>query len=155
MIFLIFGDFYPNFFGMKPPPLPHARDGDSEETLRRIGGFYILFGLLAVPGILILSAQHHLFDQFFASIGSLYGASEYLQFKRIFEILSWAILIMTIIHLIAFIWIGCCFRKHDNYFACVAAALLCCLSVPLGTILGILSLINLNSPESKELFEKG
>ncbi|MGB0370971.1 MAG: hypothetical protein ACPGN3_06430 [Opitutales bacterium] len=137
---------------MTPPPLQKAEKQNARDNLRRLGVYYILFGLMALPGIIILSVQHRMIDQLFSSIESLYGIAGHIDLKMVFEMLSWGILTMTVVHLVSFIWIGLCFRKQDNYFACITAAVLCCLSVPLGTILGVFSLINLNSPEGKELF---
>lgn len=54
--------------------------------------------------------------------------------------------------------IGTCgyyLRTHRNHTFCVVVAAIECLSVPLGTILGVFTIVTLVDPEVKALFARG
>ena len=136
---------------MEPPPLNKELE-KTRGNLKLLGIFYILFGLSALPGLLLVGVQHAMIDQAVDAVESYYGTALDIDVEALLRVLMWGIIAMVIVHVISFVWIGCCFRKQTHYMACFIAAVFCCMSVPLGTILGIFSVINLNSPEGKELF---
>ncbi len=51
------------------------------------------------------------------------------------------------------IWAGRCLRQTRNYTYCFAIACVSCLFMPVGTVLGIFTLIALTRPEIKALFD--
>jgi hypothetical protein len=50
---------------------------------------------------------------------------------------------------------GRCMRRHRHYVYCFAVAAASCLFLPLGTVLGVLSIIVLTRPGAKALFGRG
>ena len=140
---------------MEPPPL-ESREAAAlkkvRDHLHLLGTLYILFGLMALPGLLIIGMQHSLMAELLGIVQASYSIGSDLDLQVLFHLLTWGAVTLIIVHVISFIWIGICFRKQDRWVACIIAALFCCMSVPLGTLLGVFSLINLNSPEGRKLF---
>lgn len=52
------------------------------------------------------------------------------------------------------VYTGHCLKYRKHYIFCMVIAALCCISVPLGTILGIFTIIVLQRPEVKAIFEQ-
>ena len=124
----------------------------TRNNLKLLGIFYILFGFAALPGLLLIGVHHVIIEKVVSSMESMYGIALELDLEPLLRVLMWGIITLVIVHLLSFVWVGLCFSKQTNYVACFIAAIFCCMSPPLGTVLGIFSLINLNSPEGKKLF---
>jgi hypothetical protein len=52
------------------------------------------------------------------------------------------------------IWTGRNLQKRQHYTACMVVAAISCLSIPLGTALGVFTFVVLSRPSVKHLFQK-
>jgi len=122
---------------------------ETENHLKILGIFYYIMGgllclLALIPciqiflGIFIVSNQ----NTAPALIGIIYLAIGLAAFLLILSIA------------IATIYTGRCLRQRKYYIFCIVMAGLCCCWFPLGTVLGVFSVIVLSKPEVKPEFEK-
>jgi len=133
-------------------PQPAETSPATEETrshLKLLGVFYYLFGLMALPILAILFLQGQFLD--FVS-DQANGAEIEESFRQLFLTIQIGIGLMVIVHLVAGFYVGNCFRRQKHHTLCIVAAVFVCLSFPLGTVLGVFSLIVLMKPEAKALF---
>lgn len=54
---------------------------------------------------------------------------------------------------IGLLYAGTCLSRRTHYVYCIVAAAIGCLFVPLGTVLGVFTLVTLMRPSVKELFD--
>lgn len=121
----------------------------TRDQLKLLGVFYILLGILALPTLLVLAFHGPILD------GLLETTSDPELVESIKKIVNTSIVgfvILILVHVLVCFYIGVCFRKQRHHTLCIIAAAFCCLSFPLGTILGVFSLIVLLKPEAKQLF---
>ena len=120
--------------------------------LRLLGIFYILFGLLALPVLALFGFHDMILDQ---ALANTHDPEMREAIERIANMIGFAVVFFVLLHVIVGFYIGRCFRKQRRYTLCMISAVLACLSFPIGTILGVFSIIVLTNPEAKYLFEKG
>lgn len=133
-------------------PQPAETSPSTEETrghLKLLGVFYYIFALLALPILGVLLLQGQILD-FISDQAN--GAEIEESFRQLFRTVQIGIALMVIVHLLAGFYVGNCFRKQKHHTLCIVAAVFVCLSFPLGTVLGVFSLIVLMKPEAKVLF---
>ncbi len=63
-------------------------------------------------------------------------------------------LIIALISGIAMIYAGHCLRNHQHRIFCFVVACIACLNAPLGTVLGVFTIIVLSRPQVKAAFEQ-
>ena len=126
------------------PDLETTRD-----HLQLIGIFYIIFGLLAVPVLFVIPFLSGIIDHLVQSAPDQATAD---LVEKLAGVSVAGIIALTILHILVLIYVGVCFRKQQHHTLCIVAAAFCCLSFPLGTILGVISLIVLLKPEAKQLY---
>ena len=100
------------------------------------GMFYVVFGLVAV----IAGAQHQ------GGPPPVVGGM-FMLIGVIFVVLGGTVGGLTI-------WVGRCLAQRKRYTLCFVMACVSCLSVPLGTALGVFTIIVLQRPEVKAMFEQ-
>lgn len=121
----------------------------TEERLKLVGVFYIIFGLMALPGLFVIG----LHSMFLPDLDQLSRDLDLgVDLKEIIQMLEMAFVVLIVVHVATFCYIGWCFMKFRHHTTCMVAAVFACLSVPLGTILGVISLVLLTKPETKRLF---
>lgn len=127
-----------------PDPISETHD-----HLKLLGIFYYLIALMAVPALILLFSQGWVFDWMMKE-AQAQGAEDSIE--PLFRAAQVSLILLAIVHLIAWIYVGNCFRKHKHHTLCIVAAAFSCLSFPLGTVLGVFSLIVLTKPAAKTLF---
>jgi hypothetical protein len=65
-----------------------------------------------------------------------------------------AIFLLTAAQSALSIWAGRCLAQRKNHTLCLVEACLSCLSIPLGTALGVFTIIVLQRPSVKQMFEQ-
>lgn len=123
----------------------------THDRLKLAGVFYILFGLIALPGLFFIGL-HSLFLPDLDALSRQLDLG--IDLKQIIRVLEISVAVLIVVHVAAFCYVGWCFIKFKHHTTCVVAAIFACLSVPLGTALGVCSLILLTKPEAKRLFGK-
>lgn len=129
---------------------------DSENHLNLLAIFhYILGGLSAlcgcIPlihvtlGLLMLSGQFHPGHAAHGPEGTRAVGALFIVGGVIFMFLSWAFAALLLIA-------GRCLQLRKAYTFCFVVACLICIKVPLGTVLGVFTLIVLSRPAVKALF---
>jgi len=122
---------------------------ETRDHLKLLGVFYYVIALLAIPMLLMLVFQEWIFD-WMTNEARAQGIDA--PFQLYFRLAQGAFALMAIVHLVAGIYIGNCFRRQKHHTLCIVAAAIVCLSFPLGTVLGVFSLIVLMKPEAKAIF---
>jgi glucan phosphoethanolaminetransferase (alkaline phosphatase superfamily) len=93
----------------------------------------------------------------FTSDNINFNGDEEIAFKFIggfFFIISIVVLLLLIISSVLKILCGIFMQKRKNRVFCIVIAALECFNIPLGTALGIFTIIELEKQEAKELFGK-
>ena len=142
-----------------PPPAPPAAPTNDDEHLRLLSIFHYVSGgltaffacipLLHVAIGLVLAFSPETFTQgevknqpppawfgvFFAVVGAF------------FVLAGWTLAILKFIA-------GRCLARRRRRTFCVVVACICCILPPLGTLLGVFTLVVLNRPSVKALFDR-
>lgn len=141
-----------------PGPIQHA--GKDRDHLRILAIFYFILGGLSMLGVL--------FAIFYLALGILFLVSGDTMFANdpnppppeVAMIMGWmfvgiAVLTMVLCGLIGGLqlYTGMSLLKQRRHTLCLVIAALTCLSVPLGTILGIFTFVVINRPSAKALFD--
>jgi len=118
-----------------------------------LGVFYIVFALLALPVLGVVGAFHGFFSvALSAPQAHPIDAQTQEAVEQVFSLAVYGIAAMVLLHVVLGFYVGVCFRKFKHHTLCLIAAAFCCLSFPLGTILGVFSIVVLMKPEAKYLF---
>jgi len=130
-------------------PFPQSALENTRSNLRLLGVFYILLGVFSLPALLVLALHGPILDQLAQSAPD----PETIELiRRIINVSIVGFAVLILVHVAACFYIGACFRKQKHHTLCLIAAVFCCLSFPLGTILGVFSLVVLMKEEAKFLF---
>lgn len=136
---------------MHSPMLPRDR-----EHLNLLSVFYFVFGGLAIIGILFLIV-HYMFFQAILSAISKDPAFTSRPPMEVFSHMVWFYAIMGIA-LLAIgalnIYAGICLRRSTNRMFTIVVAAINCLSVPLGTVLGVFTIIVLQRESVIRLYNR-
>ncbi len=124
-----------------------------EEHLRLLAIFhYVMAGMVAF-GVCILLLQLGLFGMFFRVIAEDMEGTPIPTAAVWVVYLVWGGLITLVLTMATLIFFcGKHLRQHRHHTFCVVMAAIECLSVPLGTILGVFTIVVLMRPSVKELF---
>ena len=123
------------------------------QHLKLLGLFYIIFGVLGVLnlfGLCMIPLFEKALIGFQENVDMSHDQTEAV--KATFRVLSLCLIALTIVHVFFNVLVGICLIRHWYYTACFLAGILTCLAFPLGTILGIFTLIVLSKTETKRLF---
>jgi uncharacterized BrkB/YihY/UPF0761 family membrane protein len=121
----------------------------TRDHLKLLGVFYIILGLMALPTLLFLAFHGAIIDQILQNAPDQ-ETRELIE--RLVNVSVVGFVLMVIVHVVTCVYVGVWFRNQRHHTICIVAAAFCCLSFPLGTILGVFSLIVLMKPEAKYLF---
>jgi len=114
--------------------------------------FYVKAGLTAMTGLFF--SIYILFGVFFIAADIPRKANEPPPELMGGIFVGFGVVLMGVFFLLAFLafWAGRSLGRHKNYTFCLVIAALVCLSMPLGTILGIFTIIVLMRDTVKALF---
>jgi archaellum biogenesis protein FlaJ (TadC family) len=126
-----------------------------QQYLNLLGIFYILFGALGLLTLLGLGIVP-LFEKVLLNIQEMAEMSqeETDMLKDSLRIVTLCLIVLTIIHVFFNVLVGICLMRRWCYKACLLAGALTCLAFPLGTVLGIFTLVVLSKEKVKQLFGK-
>ena len=127
-----------------------------DDKLKVIGICYIVYGALGVLGLPIIYIQKKVMGLVFANVGDIDPeAQAFLDLMdQLMEVLIPAMVLLVIVHIIFNVLVGICFIQRKAYYTCLVTSILTCLFFPLGTILGVFSLMALIDDASKRQFKK-
>ncbi len=134
----------------------HERElNRTTEVLNVLGTFhYVLGGIIALFALIpIIHFAVGFFLVLANSEGMIDGPPPFIGF--FFMIMGAVFIIGGEAVAICVLIAGSKLRKRQSYLYCLIVAGILCAFTPLGTILGIFTLINLTKPEAKELFSRG
>ncbi len=125
-------------------------------NLNILGWCYIVFGLLAILGLPAIIVMHNLFTVVLPPHLMELGvdAEQLEEFTQLIHTLHICMLLLIFVHIVFNIYAGIGLIKHKWYSYCFFNTILVCLVPPLGTALGVFTLMVICKPEVKELFEK-
>ena len=136
------------------PAIPNARDEDHLRYLQ-MGHFAVaaiagLFSCMPVMHIVVGIGLITGSDTFFK--GGTGGPPPFVGWMflvagSVFFLAGWTLTVLMIVA-------GKAIARRKRHGFCVLVAVLSCLLIPFGTILGIFSLVTLNRPSVKSLFDK-
>lgn len=124
------------------------------EHLRLLSIFYyVLGGLTALFScVFIIHIVMGLF--FLVAPNSGHGGAPPKAFGALFALLGFMAVIIGWISAALMVFTGRFLSQRKHYVFCLVIAGLCCLSVPFGTILGVFTIIVIQRPEVKAMFEQ-
>jgi hypothetical protein len=140
------------------PPPPHYVDTSAQDVIQLKNlaiGFYVFGALQLLGGLLTIVyfvVAGVLAGGAMASSSSSAGAGEAAFLGGILL----AVLVVTLLFAGGFggllMWAGRSLQTQRRHTLCMVAAVILCLSFPLGTILGVWTLIVLSKPQIRALF---
>jgi hypothetical protein len=126
-----------------------------EQHLRLLAVFYYVLG-----GISALFACfpfiHFFIGLFFLGLGLGSGTAEMLPFAGIglfFTLIAGTIIFVGMSFALCLILTGRFLTAKEHYMFCLVMAGISCAIMPLGTILGVFTMITITKPQVKEMFE--
>jgi hypothetical protein len=124
------------------------------DKTRLIGIFYIVFGAMGILGLPVIYLQQRVMNMVFANMGEIGAEAQPIMdlFHDLMEILMPALMVLIIAHIVFNVLVGICFIKHKFYYTCLITSIFTCLVFPIGTILGVFSLMTLIDEDVKKLF---
>lgn len=127
---------------------------DQSGNLRGIGiAHYVLGGLTALMSLFFL-IYAFIGGAILASPDAGRGGNDAAVVSGIFIVIG----IVGALFCVAWgglkVYAGYCFNARKNYTFCFVMACLDCLNMPIGTVLGVLSIVVLMKPETKALFQR-
>jgi Na+-driven multidrug efflux pump len=138
------------------PALPRDQRKIDADHLKLLAIFHFIGAGLAVLGILFLLAHYLMFHAFFTNPKMWENQKQAMPPAEIFAVLKWFYLVVGIwfvtsgvLNLISG-WCLCA-RKHRTFSMVVAG--INCLHIPLGTVLGVFTIVVLVRDSVRELYE--
>lgn len=133
---------------------------DLIDNLRLLSAFYYILGALmmvfgSLPLLHVLIGVAMFLGGLVQASGStpdpdviplLFIGAFLIVFGGIFVLLGWCLAGVVL-------YAGHCIEQQNHWTFCVVVAALCCMSFPLGTILGVISLVLLIRDETQALFK--
>jgi len=145
-----------NYQPQYPPPVPHPWQQNPADATRPLGIAYIVYACFLGLAVLIVPLYALFFAAVFADAGSSSSSPGDEQAAEaiggiMFLVFGLAeVLIIAKLTLVILAAQG--LFKMRRYTICIVAAALSCLSMPLGTALGIWTFVVLTKPEVKAAF---
>lgn len=130
----------------------HSRDSNDEQYLLLLAIFhYVMAGFMSL-NVMVLLLQLFLFNQIYDMGTQPPNVPDVRLLMSIFILISVGMLLMvTILELIA----ARSIQTRSRHKLCIVVAGINCLFMPLGTILGVFTLIVLLRPSVQTMFEPG
>jgi len=130
---------------------------EDEQHLDLLGTFHwVLAGLAAVVGLFPIL---HVIVGFVAIVASLLGDPSEAEARGIGALVGILFILIGMVIIIAFWGIAYCLylsgtylKAHQNHTFCLVISAIICISFPLGTLLGVFTILVLARPSVKRLF---
>ena len=142
------------------PPNPPGTTGadvthQAREKLKGLAIGYVVYGLLALPGLAIpaiVGAQKAAFEAMIQDAG---GAESGLpELVELLEMFAQAAVVLVIVHLLVHCIAAWALLKRRFYWATFIAGILALPAIPFGSVLGIFTLIVLTADDVKAAYGK-
>lgn len=119
-----------------------------------IGICYMVFGALGLLGLPLIYVHQMLMEAMISSLGQTDPAAmEVMQLiQDLMEIMVPLLIVLVFAHIVFNVLVGFCFIKHRAYYTCMISSILTCFVFPVGTILGVFSLMALSDEKIKAMF---
>lgn len=128
-----------------------------EDNLRMLGVFYYVFGSLCALGFLIFLLYTVVFSTMMPIMAETAPPRDAVVVESMmgvfYGIFVFGMLLMGTMCTLCFI-APSKMRKRESYGLIFTAAILVCLSIPLGTVLGIFTMVVMNRPSVRKSFGK-
>ena len=137
------------------PPLPGSAQKRDSDHLTLLAIFHFIGGGLAVLGLLFLAGHFMLMHEIFANPKFLQNQKQGPSPAEIFAIVKWVYLIIgvwCVVSGLLNVISGFCLRARKARTFSLVVAGINCLHVPLGTVLGVFTLIVLLRDSVRELY---
>jgi hypothetical protein len=131
---------------------PDGRLSPVESHLNTLSILFYVWGGFGLLGGCIM-AMYALFITGLLSTAATRGGPP-VAVIGIFGIIFGAITLITLLQAVLTIYAGRCLANRERHTFILIMACLACLSIPFGTALGIFTIITINKPEAKALFEQ-
>ena len=142
-----------------PPPIPYVRPQEEidEANIKVLIVFHYVIAGLSVLGLLFLAFHYFMFNTFFMNPSIWENAEGSPPPMEFFEIFRWFYLFMAVLlvgymaaNLFSAVFMG---QRHKRMFSLVVGCVNC-LQFPLGTVLGIFTIIVLMRPSVQSAYER-
>ncbi|GAA4426162.1 hypothetical protein [Bremerella cremea] len=132
-------------------PSPET-DSNDEQHLRMLSIFYYVMAAFDVLGLIVLGIQL-LFVFAFTSGGPQPEAMR--PFGAVFMLFILVLMGINLVMIVGNLLIAMLLPKRRNYTACMVVAGATCLMFPLGTVLGVFTILVLMRPSVQQSFDHG
>lgn len=125
------------------------------ETLRLLSIFHYIFASFAVFGIGFLFLHHRLVNSMFA--GEDWSQHPNPPPEAFVEMLTWFYVVFGVILLLGLVLnllVAISLRQRRRWMLCAVVSGLNCLQIPIGTALGVFTLVTLNRDEVRRSFAR-
>ena len=121
------------------------------KQLKGLSIAYVIFGLLALVSIPAVPLQEAMLVKMFEDKGVLdeEGLKLVQDVAETVTVLSY---VMIGVHLLVNLAVAYGLVKRKFYWACFIAGILTCVAFPIGTVLGVITIVVLSKKETKQLF---
>ena len=124
---------------------------DDLEHLNALGIAYYVLAALSLPFLCFFGLQLALGAGFFLQEGPTGGLSGQ-EGGLLVGFGTFMVLVLVVFPLLTF-WTGRKWRRHEGRLFCLVMASFTCFSFPIGTVVGVFTLVVLNRPGVRALFE--
>lgn len=121
-----------------------------------IGICYIVFGALGLLGLPMIYVHKLFMNSVLSGVAQVDPEARevMLLFENLMGFLVPILVVLVVSHIVFNVLVGICFIKHKAYYTCLVSSILTCLFFPMGTLLGVFSLITLSDEQIKSKFYK-
>jgi hypothetical protein len=121
------------------------------EHLRLLALFhYVVAGLTAAGSFLPLFVD---WSSYLGDLGSLGNEPEVQAILSLFRVMVWLIVLMNVLFAAGLALVGWFLARRRHRLFCIVMAACNCLMIPLGTVLGIFTIVVLSRDSVKALFQ--
>jgi hypothetical protein len=151
-------DYDDRDYERRPPPRADYQYQKDRDHLNLLSIFYWVFFGFECFGLILLPVEAIFFVGMFSSMPSGGGGGGGAPPAELGYIMAGFMGVMWLIILVVAICLGLTayyLRKRTHWTFCFVIACILCINLPLGTILGVFTILVLQRPSVKELFQHG
>ena len=123
-----------------------------EEHLRLLSILYYIWGGLSACGACFTGIYAVVIGGVLTAAAKSQNGPPVFLGPVMFVVLGFVVLLLAALAGLT-IWTGRNLARHTNYTFCFVIAVIVCLNIPLGTALGVFTLVVLQRPSVKQMFE--
>lgn len=136
----------------EPAPLPHAAPEDASH-LKLLGVFYYVFAGLNALSVVLIALYAAIITAVFANVPTRPGEPGPEVFAGLVVGVCVALVVLSAVCGVLQYMAGRRLREYRARGFCQIVAGLSCLSIPIGTVLGVFTFVVLNRPSVRALFQ--